>query len=140
VSGRIPLAGTSIPAKKIQILEPRMTSLLFRSFGAAALALALIFLASPAMSRLPAGRLFAAQAVDTGDYYFAPASLTIKAGDTVVWTNSGGEAHTVTADDGSWGTDDLEPGASFSHSFPRPGTYTYSCVIHDGQSGTITVQ
>jgi plastocyanin len=108
---------------------------------AAVLAVALLLAAGPAGAWLPSmARVFAAQSVDTGDYYFAPANVTISVGDTVTWANSGGEAHTVTSDDGSWGTDDLEPGQSYSHTFTRPGTYSYTCVIHDGQTGTITVQ
>ena len=108
--------------------------------GAAALALIVSAGAGPLISWSPLTRVFAAQAVDTGDYYFAPSDVTISVGDTVTWTNSSGEAHTVTGDDGSWGTDDLEPGQSFSRTFTRAGTFTYTCVIHDGQTGTITVR
>src|SRR3954454_3384934 len=80
-----------------------------RSLAAAAVvALALSFAIGPMASWSPLQRVFAAQAVDTGDYYFAPGNVSISVGDTVTWTNSSGEAHTVTGDDGSWGTDDLE--------------------------------
>jgi plastocyanin len=96
--------------------------------------------AGPGGSRLPLARVFAATAVDTGENYYTPANVTIHPGDTVTWTNSGKEAHTVTADDDSWGTDDLEPGQSFSQTFTTPGTYSYSCILHDNQTGVITVQ
>jgi plastocyanin len=80
-------------------------------------------------------------AVETGDDYYSPAQVTVHAGDTVTWSNVGGAAHTITSSDGSWGTDDLEPNASYSFTFTQPGTYQYRCVLHaDHAPGTIIVQ
>jgi plastocyanin len=80
--------------------------------------------------------------VETGDDYYSPVQLTIHAGDTVTWTNVGGAAHTVSPSDGSsWGTDDLEPAASYSFTFTQSGTYQYRCLLHsDHAPGTIVVQ
>jgi plastocyanin len=110
------------------------------ALGLGAALASLVIAAGPAGLRLPLASVFAATAVDTGENYYAPANLTIHAGDTVTWTNSGSEVHTVTADDNSWGTEDLEPGQSYSFTFATPGTYSYSCILHDGQTGIITVQ
>jgi plastocyanin len=81
-------------------------------------------------------------AVETGDDYFSPVQMTIHAGDTVTWTNVGGAAHTITPADGSsWGTDDLEPGATYSFTFAQAGTYQYKCLLHaDHAPGSILVQ
>jgi plastocyanin len=57
----------------------------------------------------------------------------------VTWTNLDGVAHTVTADDGSWGSGTLGQGATYSHVFTSPGTYTYHCAIHPFMTGTVTV-
>jgi len=112
---------------------------LTRVFGVATALVALALFVGPAGGRFPLGAAIADSAVDTGENYYAPADLTINAGETVTWTNSGREVHTVTADDNSWGTEDLEPGQSYSYTFTTPGTYPYSCILHDGQTGTITV-
>ncbi|HTE85049.1 MAG TPA: cupredoxin domain-containing protein [Dehalococcoidia bacterium] len=80
-------------------------------------------------------------AIETGDNYFSPLQITVSAGDTVVWTNIGADSHTITSGDGSWGTDDIEPGATYSYTFTQPGTYPYVCLIHiNHHQGTITVQ
>lgn len=79
---------------------------------------------------------------------FTPSSLTITAGDTVTWTNNGGN-HNV---DGRTATYPSNPssfysgaasGSSwvFSHTFTIAGSYTYDCTPHVGfgMVGTITV-
>jgi hypothetical protein len=50
-----------------------------------------------------------------------------------------GVAHTVTADDGSWGSSTLGQGATYSQVFTSPGTYTYHCAIHPSMKGTVVV-
>jgi plastocyanin len=68
-------------------------------------------------------------------FAFTPKELTIPVGTTVVWTNSGGANHTVTADDGSFASDTLSSGESFEFTFNTPGTYPYYCEIHGGPGG-----
>jgi plastocyanin len=92
-----------------------------------------------------------------GGYYypsmrFAPAQLTIQAGDTVIFDNAGG-SHNVAANDGSFrcaqGCDNTggngnpsNAGWSASVTFDTPGTVTYHCEVHGnmGMTGTITVE
>lgn len=101
----------------------------------------------------------------TDDLVFEPDSITIDAGDTVVWENTGSVDHTVTAYQGkvpdgaayfaSGGFDaeqaarDAYPseggvagGESFRHTFETAGTYEYFCIPHEsaGMTGTIEVQ
>ena len=45
----------------------------------------------------------------------------------------------MTADDGSFDSGNLAPGATFSQSFSTPGTFTYHCNIHSSMTGTVTV-
>jgi plastocyanin len=76
------------------------------------------------------------------NFAFSPATLTVKAGTAVTWTNRDGADHTITADPGApagFGSGNLASGASYSFTFTSPGTYTYHCSIHPSMKGTIVV-
>src|SRR5262245_48600480 len=75
-------------------------------------------------------------AVAIADFAFVPEPITIKAGQSVTWTNRDPFAHSVKASDGSFGSNDLTPGATFSETFSTPGTYAYVCGIHSSMHGT----
>ena len=70
---------------------------------------------------------------------YQPAELTVLAGQTVTWRNSGLGPHTVTADAGQFDSGVLQGGASFSYTFSTPGSYAYSCTIHPTMHGRVTV-
>lgn len=75
---------------------------------------------------------------------FSPEELTVPAGSTVVWSNTGTLAHTVTADDDSFDSGILEPGETFTQTFNEPGEYQYYCEFHGdpgmlGMAGVIIV-
>ncbi len=83
--------------------------------------------------------------VTVANFSFTPSQLTIKVGDIVRWTNSGG-FHNVVADDNSFTS-----GAAstsnwvYEHTFNSPGSNPYYCSVHGGpggvgMSGVITVQ
>jgi plastocyanin len=72
------------------------------------------------------------------DSGFDPSTLAIPAGTTVVWTNKGATPHTVTAVDGSFASDDLAPGATYSYQFNQVGTFPYR-DIHTTIMGTVAV-
>jgi len=80
--------------------------------------------------------------VSIQSFAFSPKTLTIKAGDTVTWTNMDSASHTVTSDPGSseLGSGNLPNGQSYSHTFTQPGTYTYHCAIHPSMTATVIVQ
>src|SRR5207247_3529887 len=65
--------------------------------------------------------------VSAVDDVFDPAIVRVQPGETVEWTMDGNEPHTVTADDGSWDSGTLLPGATYTHVFDRPGAYAYHC-------------
>ncbi len=78
---------------------------------------------------------------------FSPKTTTITAGDSVLWTWTGADRHSVTADDASFDEPpaDAKTSGTFSHTFNAPGTYAYYCRVHGalggaGMSGTIVVQ
>jgi plastocyanin len=77
--------------------------------------------------------------VEAKDDAFAPATVNIQPGTTVRFVNNGKHAHTVTATNGEFDSGDLSPGASFTATFLRPGTYKYYCRHHKGMEGTIVV-
>jgi plastocyanin len=72
-------------------------------------------------------------------FAFAPPTIRVETGQEVTWTNADPTAHTVTAQDRSFGSDPLDPGTSFSATFDRPGTYAYFCAIHPDMTGNVRV-
>jgi YVTN family beta-propeller protein len=74
------------------------------------------------------------------NFAFAPAELTIAAGDTVTWSNDDGAPHGLAYTDGTQGTNLLLPGAKFVRTFDRPGSYDYVCAVHPYMSGKIVVR
>ncbi len=88
---------------------------------------------------------------------FLPATIEIKAGQTVLWKNSSQEPHTVTADphqatnaadvklpQGAQPFDSgyLNPGQNYQHTFTTPGIYRYVCTLHEvqGMIGEVIVK
>src|SRR5215204_6972652 len=81
-----------------------------------------------------------ARSVDIGDNFFDPPDVTVEPGSTITWTNKGDEPHTVTADDGSFDSERLNPGDSYTVAFGGQGTVTYHCEIHpEEMRGSVTV-
>lgn len=70
---------------------------------------------------------------------FGPAQVSILPGETVRWQNVGSRIHTVTADDGSFASGDLPPGAAFTQQFSTPGAYAYHCALHPAMTGEVDV-
>ena len=78
--------------------------------------------------------------VTIANYSYSPATLTIKVGDTVTWTNQDSVGHTATADDNSFDTGILTKGKSGTITFNKAGTYPYHCTPHPVMKGTIIVE
>ena len=91
--------------------------------------------------------------VNSGDYYYAPSSLTINVGDTVKWINDGG-FHNVNFDVSTINGNSFNNPQSFTstptgnseiytHVFTISGTYNYDCSVGqhavNGMVGDITV-
>jgi plastocyanin len=77
--------------------------------------------------------------VSIDNFAFVPATLTVKVGSTVTWTNHDEEPHTVAASDGSFHSPGMGTGATFTHTFGTAGTFDYVCSIHPMMHGTVVV-
>lgn len=73
------------------------------------------------------------------DFAFTPKIITITAGSTVRWTNTGSFTHTSTSDTSVWDSGDIGPGGVFTRTFDTPGSYPYHCMHHPSMQGTIVV-
>ena len=75
------------------------------------------------------------------DIEFNPASVTVKKGGTVTWTNDDSVGHDVTADSFKSGdAGGIQSGQMFKHTFDKAGTFKYVCTVHPGMKGTVTVK
>jgi plastocyanin len=70
---------------------------------------------------------------------FLPANQTVQNGDAVTWTNDDTVNHQVVADDGSFSSDVLTPGESFTHVFLGQGTVAYHDAMAPSDKGSVTV-
>ena len=72
---------------------------------------------------------------------FKPATLTIKAGDSVVWVNKDVVTHTATAEGaGGFESGALASGASWKHTFKGKADFAYLCRFHPTMKGRLVVE
>ncbi|HEX7541496.1 MAG TPA: cupredoxin family copper-binding protein [Anaerolineales bacterium] len=107
------------------------------------LAVMLLVACGPKAGPTPTGSLPPIQSgeakVSIANFAFDPITLTIPTGTTVTWTNNDTASHTVIGDDGSWGSNSLAKGDTFSFTFTKSGTFSYHCGVHPSMKATITV-
>ncbi|HEX6580557.1 MAG TPA: right-handed parallel beta-helix repeat-containing protein [Actinomycetota bacterium] len=110
---------------------------------APALAALLLMMPGPAEAQDPADEASYGGSVSAIDNLFTPEIVRIDLGETVEWTMDGRSPHTVEADDGSWSSEDLDPGAEFDHTFDTEGIFPFFCRYHGrpglGMAGTVVV-
>ena len=83
-----------------------------------------------------AGVSAATHEVQVVDFAFQPRTISIAAGDTVIWRNSRG-IHNVASDDGSFRSGEARDAPwTFSHVFTAPGAFGYFCEPHGGPGGS----
>jgi plastocyanin len=117
---------------------------------AAALVIALVAVAVLLMGGHPAAKAVkraaapairsGAVAVAIGNYDFLPKRHTVTVRTRVTWTNNDATPHTATADGSGFDTGTIQPKASRTIDFTRPGIYTYHCAFHAFMTATITVK
>jgi amicyanin len=80
--------------------------------------------------------------VDIVGFKYVPASVKVRVGDTVTWTQVDKVKHTVTTVDGPESFDSglLSAGQTFSYTFTKPGTYSYKCTPHPNMRGEVIVE
>src|SRR3989344_6132027 len=71
-------------------------------------------------------------------FAFSQSLITIRQGDTVVWTSKDSVSHTVTGD-GGLSSPLLGQNEIYSFTFNTVGTFNYHCPPHPSMTGTITV-
>ena len=86
------------------------------------------------------GDAVATDKVAIQNFAYSPATVTVKVGTTVTWTNNDSVAHTVTADSGA-GPDSgsLARGETYQFTYQTAGTFTYHCTPHPYMKGTVVV-
>jgi plastocyanin len=78
---------------------------------------------------------------------FDPQDVTVKAGETITFTNNESIPHDVHKTSGpgddfsSGGSGEMQQGDTFELTLDQPGSYEYVCNVHaPGMAGTITVK
>ncbi len=105
------------------------------------LALVIVGLALAAVPSARGERTVQAQIVeptkDPQTWGYRPEPLTVNAGDTIRWVNTGSVPHTVTARDGAFDSGSLDPSAQWSYTATTAGTIEYYSTLW--MKGTLTV-
>lgn len=78
--------------------------------------------------------------VEIIDDAFMPASITVKAGTTVTWLNTGGRVHDVFSGTSVWPAQPIEPEISWKLVFSNAGRYGYFCHYHPTMRGEVIVE
>jgi plastocyanin len=71
---------------------------------------------------------------------FRDAEIEITVGTTIEWKNEDLLPHSVTADDNSFDSGNIESGQAWSFTFTKPGSYPFHCTPHPFMKGTIVVK
>jgi plastocyanin len=71
---------------------------------------------------------------------FKPATLRVRAGDTVIWVNKDMFPHTATAGSGAFDSGQIGVDASWSFTAHRSGKHAYLCTYHPTMKGTLVVE
>jgi plastocyanin len=78
--------------------------------------------------------------VKIDNFTFNPATVTIKAGSTVHWTNGDDIPHTVASTDKLFKSKVMDTNEEYEYKFDKPGTYDYFCSLHPKMTAKVIVQ
>jgi plastocyanin len=84
-------------------------------------------------------RTGSAPRADIAGFAFKPATIRVKVGTTVRWTNRDEAPHTVTASSGGFTSKQLGRGGTYARRFGRAGTFAYLCALHPQMKGRVVV-
>jgi plastocyanin len=73
------------------------------------------------------------------DYAYRSDTVTASIGELISWTNTASQFHTATSDSAVFDSGVIQPGASYTVSFAKAGTYTYHDNLFPTMTATITV-
>jgi plastocyanin len=74
-----------------------------------------------------------------GSAQFSPGNLSVSVGTLVAWENTDSITHSVVSNTNLFRSD-VGPGGAYEFRFTAAGAYGYTCTIHPGMAGTITVR
>ena len=89
---------------------------------------------------LPGWAQTAPTAISIDNFTFNPATVTVKAGTTVTWSNKDDIPHGIAAVNKSFKSKAMDTDDAYSFTFTTPGTYDYFCYIHPHMTGKIVVE
>lgn len=95
--------------------------------------------ACAAAAGLPAFARGATHTVRIEGMRFAPATLTVRAGDRITWNNQDVVPHTATVA-GRFDSGSIAAGKSWTQPAPPPGRYDVVCTFHPGMKAVLVVQ
>lgn len=79
-------------------------------------------------------------AVTMKNIAFSPATVMVKVGQKITWTNEDSVPHNVTSQSGEKiASPTFNQGGAFSFTPTKAGTISYVCTIHPGMTGKIVV-
>ena len=70
---------------------------------------------------------------------FAPKTVTVAGGDTVIWKNVDTVNHQVVANSGAFVSGQITPNHTYTKRLDTPGTYAYHDALHPTLKGTVKV-
>ncbi|HLQ12925.1 MAG TPA: cupredoxin family copper-binding protein [Steroidobacteraceae bacterium] len=71
---------------------------------------------------------------------FDPQELTVRAGDTIVWSNHDPFPHTATAVGRQFNSREIASGRSWKFTARKKGVFAYACLLHPTMLGTLRVE
>jgi plastocyanin len=71
---------------------------------------------------------------------FQPDTLTVRAGDVVVWINKDMIPHTATSQAGGFDSGTIAASASWKQAFKKKGDFAYVCLFHPTMKATLKVE
>jgi plastocyanin len=74
------------------------------------------------------------------DMKFVPETLTVEAGDTVVWVNKDFFPHTATALEKTFDSRDIATNKSWKYVAGKKGSFPYICTLHPTMKATLVVK
>jgi len=82
----------------------------------------------------------ATASVTLENYAFSPATIKVKVGTTVNWTNKDTVHHSVVGDNSGLPNGPLfGQGETYKYTFTKAGTFTYHCAPHPYMHGSVVV-
>ena len=82
----------------------------------------------------------AESSVQVNDDVYTPAEITVAPGTAVTWQNTGSAPHSAKAQDGSFDSGYIMPGAQGQVTFSAPGDFQYFCEPHPYKKGVVHVK